>query len=422
MRALILSLLLPVVALGQNELWDDDDWGDEQAARSWSGFFEAGFGARLADDALIRSRNTLEDLRWRGESKWQPGRTTISLKADAGYDGIEDDWVLDVRDLTLAFSIGGDIDVKIGRQVQTWGTGDLVFLNDLFPKDFVSFFAGRDDEYLKAPGNSIRITRYAPLVNVDLTWTPVFEPDVYLTGERFSFFSPLAGGNVAPTPPLDAIEPDRKFRNGEVALRLFRTIAGREYALYAYRGFFKQPLALTPVLEASFARLNSFGASLRQPLGPGLFNAELAYYDSRDDRDGDDPLLPNGQLRVLVGYEWEARPRFTVGLQYYLEQTLDYGALLEQSAFRQFEPDEHRHLLTGRLTYRAGRDKFTWSLFTFVSPSDHDTYFRPVFSYRHSDTWSLTAGASLFGGRDPQTFFSQLQDASNAYLRIRYSY
>lgn len=413
MRIFFLLLLLPLVAFAQDDLWDDEDWGDEQAGRNWSGFLEAAFGSRLDKDALIRSRNTLEDLRWRAESKWLPGKATIGLKADAGFDGIEDDWFIDIRDLHIAFAIGNDVDVSIGRQIQTWGTGDLVFLNDLFPKDFVAFFAGRDDDYLKAPGNSIRITRYSPVVGIDLSWTPVFEPDVYLNGERFSFFSPLAGNNIAPRPPLAADEPSHSLANGELALRLFRTVAGREYALYAYRGFFKQP---------TFAPLQSIGASVRQPLGRGLFNAEVAYYDSRDDRSGTDPLLPNEQLRFLLGFEWEARPRFTVGLQYYLEKTFDHDALLDNSPFPQYEPDEYRHLLTNRLTYRAGRDRFTWSLYTFFSPSDHDAYLRPVFNYRHSDTWSVTSGANLFGGRDRHTFFNQLQDASNAYLRVRYNY
>lgn len=422
MRLWPLIFLLPVALHAQDDMWDDDDWGDEDQGTVWSGYLEAAFGTRFDHDPLVDERNTLEDLRWRVESEWQRGRAKIGFKADASYDGIENKWGADVRDLTVAMSFGDSVDIKIGRQVQTWGTGDLVFLNDLFPKDFVSFFAGRDDEYLKAPGNAIRATRFSPAVNIDFVWTPVFEPDIYLTGERFSFFSPLAGSNVAPSPPLSADEPDSSFSNGEFALRLFRTIAGREYALYAYHGFFKQPTALTSSLQATFAPMTSLGASLRQPLGPGVFNAELSYYLSRDDRSGNDPLVPNDQLRVLFGYEWEARPNFTVGLQYYLESTLDHKELLDNSTSPPFEPDEHRHLLTNRLTYRAGRDKHTWSLFTFYSPSDSDFYLRPVYTLRHSDQWSVTAGANLFGGDDEHTFFRQLEDASNAYLRIRYHY
>lgn len=420
MKAWPLLLLVPALLNAQDDPWGDEDWDEEEAGIVWNGFIEAGLGTRFSDDPLLASRNTLEDVRWRFETEWQPTGYQVSLKAEAGYDGIENEWVADLRDLSVSFRLGQDTDIAVGRQVQTWGTGDLVFLNDLFPKDFQSFFSGRDDEYLKAPGNAIRVTRYSDKVNADFVWTPLFEHDIYLTGERYSFFSPLAGANVAPR--FTALEPDESLSNGEFALRLFRTVEGREYALYAYRGFFKQPNALTSSLQATFAPMSSIGASFRRPLGPGLLNTEMSYYSSRDDGPGVDPLLPNDQLRFLAGYEWEAKPNFTVGLQYYLEWTLDHDELIANSPFPQFEPDERRHLLTNRLTWRAGMDKYTWSLFTFFSPSDSDFYARPQFTYRHSDQWSFTAGGNLFGGSDAHTFFNQLQDATNAYVRVRYHY
>ncbi len=423
MNKLLLSLLfLPLVPMAQDDLWVDDDWDEEKTGPVWTGFVEAGFGSRFKRDPLLDTRNTLEDIRWRIESVWDFAASSVSLKADAGYDGIENDWYADIRDLSWSLRLGDSTDLKLGRQVQTWGTGDLLFLNDLFPKDFVSFFAGRDDEYLKAPGNAVRLTWFSSAVNVDFVWTPVFEPDIYLTGERFSFFSPFAGQNVAPRPPLSAIEPKRSFENGEFALRLFRTVEGREYAAYGYYGFFKQPTALTIDLLPTFAAMTAIGASVRQPAGPGLLNAEFSFYDSRNDRDGTDPLIPNSQFRFLTGYEWEAVTNFTVGLQYYLEWTLDHDALIANSPTPEFEPDEYRHIITNRLTYRAGRDKYTYSLFTFWSPSDRDIYLRPQFTYRHSDQWTLAVGGSIFAGDEPQTFFSQLEDASNLYVRLRYNY
>jgi hypothetical protein len=423
MHRLLLSLLfLPPVLLAQDDLWNDEDWDEQETGPVWTGFVEAGLGRRLNRDPLLDSRNTLEDMRWRIESAWDFAASSLSLKADAGYDGIESDWYADVRDLSWSLRLSDSTDLKLGRQVQTWGTGDLLFLNDLFPKDFVSFFAGRDDEYLKAPGNAVRLTWFGKAVNVDFVWTPVFEPDVYLTGERFSYFSPLAGENVAPRPPLSAIEPKESLENGEIALRLFRTVEGREYAAYGYYGFFKQPRALTTDLLATFAPLTAIGASVRQPTGPGLLNAEISFYDSRDDDDGMNPLIPNSQLRFLIGYEWEAVKNLTVGLQYYLEWTLEHDALITNSPTPEFEPDEYRHIITNRLVYRAGRDKYTYSLFTFWSLSDRDIYLRPQFTYRHSDQWTLTAGGSIFDGDDPHTFFSQLEDASNLYVRVRYNY
>jgi hypothetical protein len=431
---LLLSLIGLATAWPQDDAadadggWDDsgwdEDWDDSDgAARIFTGFFEAGVGSRWDTDPAVGSKATLQDLRWRVETEWLRDWGSLSLKADVLYDGVDDDALHgDFRDLTLALSPAENLDVKLGRQVLTWGTGDLLFLNDLFPKDFVSFFAGRDDEYLKAPSNSARFALYGDVVNMDFAWTPVYTPDEFLTGERFSFFFPLDGAIVAPVPPLAAVKPDKDLGNGEFALRVFKTLRGVEYAGYAYRGYFKQPNAFTDSLLPTFAPLTAIGASLRRTLGAGLINAEFSYYLSRDDRSGSNPLLPNDQLRLLVGYEREAITNLTVGFQWYLEWTQDYSSLLANSPFPQFEPEEQRHVLTNRLSYRALREKLTLSLFTFYSPSDRDFYFRPQVGYRYSDQFSLAAGANLFGGQEIYTFFGQLEDNSNIYARIRFNY
>ena len=113
----------------------------------------------------------------------------MALEGDALYDDYESEIEADIRELSIQGSPGSAVDLKVGRQVLTWGTGDLVFLNDLFPKSWVSFFSGRDDEYLKGPSDAARLTWYSDKINIDAVWTPRFEPDDYLTGARFSFFS-----------------------------------------------------------------------------------------------------------------------------------------------------------------------------------------------------------------------------------------
>lgn len=424
---LLLAISVPVVAVGQEDDewddWGDEDWNDAGAAGlEWTGFVEGAFGSRLDKDPQLGETQTLAEARIRVETEYAGENMTVGFKAEGWYDGYLDEADGEIRDATLAFSPTSSIDLKLGRQVLTWGTGDLLFLNDLFPKDWVSFFAGRDTEYLKAPSNAVRATWYTDTVNVDLVWTPVFEPDEYISGERFSFFSPFAGTRVAPKPPLKAIEPDDAFEDGEIAIRLFKTVKGIEYAVYAYDGFFHQPTALTSTLEPTFAPLTSLGASMRRPLMNGLFNVEAAWYASKDDRDGTNPLVPNDQLRLLLGYEREAVTNLTVGFQYYLEWTQDHGELVSNSLAPQFEPDEYRHVLTNRLSYRLKQDKLLLSMFTFWSPSDSDFYLRPVISYRYSDQWSFAGGMNLFGGSDDYTFLNQFADNNNAYVRIRFNY
>lgn len=401
----------------------DDAWGEETTEdMPFHGFVEAGFGSRLQSDSAVGRRTTLAETRFRGETELVRERWSLALKADLYADDVEAALDANVRELALVFAPAANVDIKIGRQVLTWGTGDFLFLNDLFPKDFVSFFTGRDDEYLKAPSNTVRASVFGKAINIDLAWTPVFADDRFLNGKRFSFFSAFAGGIVAPDPPLVAQKPGRSLGNGELAARLYKTANSVEYAAYVYFGFWKQPLGVTAQQTLFFPRLSVYGASLRRPAWGGIANFEFAFYDSRDDRSGDDPLVPNSQLRLLLGYERELVARLSLGLQLYGEWTSHHGRLLQNSLTPQFEAEQLRTLLTTRLNYHDARDRWQHSLFVFVSPSDSDYHLRPQVRYRMNDAWSFIGGANLFGGSKPYTFFGQLEDNSNIFARARYSF
>lgn len=401
------------------ELWEDD-WDDEPEGLVWTGFLELAAGVRT-DGGDDPTAATVGEARARTETEWLGDGYTASFTADLLRDEALNDTQVDIRELALQLPVGSALDVKAGRQVLTWGTGDLLFLNDLFPKDFESFFAGRDDEYLKAPSTALRLTAYHDWLNADLVWMPEFEPDDYLDGERFSFYDPAVGAIGVLDPPLDAAEPDG-LDSGEVALRLFKRAQATELAVYLYHGYFKQPTAVNDRGRPTFAPMNAYGASIRSPLGPGLVNAEVSWYASRDDGNGDDPRIPNSQARWLVGYERELVTNLTGTVQYYGERLADYDALRASHPAPEILPEEWRSLLTLRLNYRAMRDNLTAELFTFYSPSDEDYHLRPSVSYRTSDAWQISGGANLFGGDASHTFFGQLQDNSNVYLRVRRYY
>jgi hypothetical protein len=253
----------------------------------------------------------------------------------------------------------------------------------------------------------------------------VFEPDRFITGERLSYFDPSLPalvGRVSRDMPLQTLAPRRTFQNSELAGRLYRTIGSYEVALYGYLGFTKQPTAFDAHQGLpTFAPLHVFGASIRGSGLGGITYLEGAYYVAPDDRDGTDPLVPNEQVRVLVGHERELIPRLTWGVQYYLEWIQDHAALRAQSFWPTFEPSEYRHMVTSRFTYRLLQETLTLSLFGFASPNDGDVHLRPTLSRKWSDAVTISAGANLMWG-DEHTFFGQLQNNSNIYARVRYGF
>jgi hypothetical protein len=173
-----------------------------------------------------------------------------------------------------------------------------------------------------------------------------------------------------------------------------------------------------------------YGASVRAPLGGGLINVEGAFYDSFDDRAGTDPTTPNSQFRGLAGYERELFPKFQMGLQYYLEYTLKYDELTAASGpggtpgsyWPEYLPNRFRHLITLRLTQLLVMDNLELSLFTFFSPDELDTYIRPRVTYKIIEPLAIVVGANLMFGRYDYTFFGQLKENTNVYVRLRYSF
>ena len=78
-------------------------------------------------------------------------------------------------------------------------------------------------------------------------------------------------------------------------------------------------------------------------------------------------------------------------------------------------------MVTTRLTWRLMQDTLTLSLFGFIALEDNDTYWRPAVTRQWTDNVSVALGANVMTG-DQETFFGQLENNSNIYLRFRYSF
>lgn len=405
---------------------DSDEWGDDGGMPiEIHGFVEVEVGGRVVQDPVQPNDLLLNEARFRLDLARYMDRAELYFKGDFVADDIAADTSIDIRRAAILLRVAAWLDVTAGRQILTWGTGDLLFLNDRFPKDFVSFFIGRDDEYLKAPSNSLKMAFYSNPVNLDFVWTPTFTPDIYITGERLSFYSPFKPGITSADEmggPLDAELPAQTWENGEFAGRLFRTLKGYELAVYGYYGFTNQPAAIdTANMMLGFAPLAVYGASARGNIFGGIGNIEGAYYDSIDDRDGTNGDIPNSQIRGLAGYERELFADFSTGLQYYVEWILDYDAFVTNALGTAFVTDEVNHLMTLRLTQRLMQQTLTLSLFGYYSPNERDGYIRGVVIRDWSDAITITAGANVWWGEE-DTQFGQLTDNSNVYVRARYGF
>jgi len=394
-----------------------DTYGIELA-----GFGETRWGARLVDDAHEKDFSIGEarlQLELNRDFDW----FLLKFKGDLLADAVMDEVDADIRDLSLLFSPTDNMDVQLGRMVSTWGTGDLIFINDLFPKDWQSFFIGRNDEYLKQASNSIKTGIFIGDYALDLVYTPLFQGSEYVSGERLSYYNPMAGEIVGRNMVMDDSKPDRWFSDGEIAGRLSRQFGGVEVALYGYSGFWQEPEGFDGENgRAVYPRLNVWGASIRSPLLGGIGNIETGYYDSIHDDNGHNPDIRPAEYRFLAGFERELARELTGGFQYYLEKINNFDNYEQSIPPDVHGRDKYRHLLTARFTQLLMEQNLILSLFIYYSPSDNDGYVRPKFSYKLNDNWLLDGGFNLFMGKHDYTFWGRFQDNTNAYAGLRWSF
>ena len=393
---------------------------DSLSQAEWHGFVEGRLGARTGRDPCEEDLS-LAEARARGELSTYNSLLEFTWKGDFNVDGVLGDARYETRELWLFSRPLDFLDLKAGRQVLTWGTGDLVFLNDLFPKDWQSFFTGRDKEYLKAPSDALKISLFSQAVNVDAVYTPQFNPDRRVSGERLSYWSQKLGrlsGREAVECPA---QPGDWFEDDEIALRLYKNVNNYELAAYAYNGFWKTPAGGNALGVLIYPRLNAYGASARGAIGPGIANLEFVYYESPQDESGANPLINNDEFRCLIGYTMDLARNLNASLQYYQEWLMDYEAYLDGTAPGRVR-ERDRHVITLQLTQLLMNQNLTATLASYYSPSDEDVYLRPQLLYKCSDRLTMETGANLFAGRKTHTFFSQFRNNANIYACVRFGF
>lgn len=397
-----------------------------------SGFWEVRFGMRTQNDPNEKEAS-IGETRLQLQLEQPIKQAIFKLTSDFLYDPVlsnqyevrleEGEGFIDLREASLLLRPIDFIDIKIGRQILTWGTGDLIFINDLFPKDWNAFFIGRNTEYLKAPSDALKASFFSANVNLDIVYTPRFDHDRFIDGKRLSFFNTSFARRTGRDAEVKTERRDAWFKDNEIALRFYQNLKGLELALYAYQGYWKSPGGLNSASNlATFPKLSVYGGSVRGSLGSGIAHLELGLYDSEDDPKGKNPLIRNSEFRVLLGYEQEVIRDLTATFQYYLEQILDYSNFRRNLPNGSPVADKNRHVLTLRLTQLLMSQDLRLSLFTFYSPSDKDAYLRPKLHYKIDDAWSGEIGGNIFIGKEDHTFFGQFEKNNNVYAGLRMSF
>jgi len=421
MRWATATMVISVLALSGPVLSQElgDAWGADAES-----FLLGTYSRRTSGETPEGHKFLLAEERLRLDlSVWSENiEAEARVKLDGVHDSIDGEFDIDLREAYLDYS-AGNLDLRLGRQIATWGVGDLLFINDVFPKDWVSFFSGRPLEYLKLGVDGARVNYSTSALNVEFMIVSDFRPDTLPTPSRFFLHDDFSG--IA---ERMQVHPDTGLDNPELALRLYRRIGGFDASAYAYRGYWRSPgqepddYDVPTQVTYFFPRLSVYGVSAQGQAMGGILSLEGGYYDSRDDDAGVNPAIANSEVRFLLGYQRQLAEDFTIGVQYYAELMMDFGAYERTLPTVSTPRNKYRDIATVRLTRFLKHQTWMLSLFAFYSPADQDYLLQPQLDYKVSDAFSATLGANLFGGEKQTTFLGQFDRNDNLYMTLRFDF
>lgn len=307
------------------------------------------------------------------------------------------------------------IQLRAGRQMITWGTGDMLFINDVFAKDWNAFFGGMPMDFLKRPTDAIKFDFYPDNTTIE-TVIARFDEDHLPEMRRFELKSPLF------EPPIISESPDDDL---EYAGKLSSSVSGWDVSTYASRSYWRraayQPTITEQGTSVTFPRLNTYGASLTGQIKNGVFNLEAGYYDSRDDVSGSNPFIQNSQTRLLTGYNRQLWKDSTLGVQFYIEHMENYSAYRATAPSSTAASAEWNRIATLRFTQFLMHQTLTVNVFSYWGLSESDRFLQSTLRYAFNDNLWGEIGTNIFSGNS-QGMFGAFNHNDNLYLTLRLAY
>jgi hypothetical protein len=387
-----------------------------------------------ADLGLTDSRSSFT-----GEVSAYAGQASAFVSLSAEYNAVspDDRTGFSLGEAWMDWSAGG-FQLRLGRQLLSWGAADGLILTDVVCPQNLSAYAGLDFAGSRLPVDGLKLGYSFQSFAAEAVWLPLFTP-ARLPGRENPLYRVLypesieRGGTVLPVNIGDAVLP-RTIADGEYGLRLSAYTPALDFSVMAFYGWNDTPYAEKTIVfsEASvpaglellpeYDRTITAGTDASVPLGEVLLRMEAAWTGGgRYDRSAaetaaafsagqNDSPVEKHRLKLLAGLDWNP-PGWTLFAQYYedlLPDAYDGGTA---RAWR-------KNALTLRIAKAFFRKTLNLSAWCYLDLHDFDTAGSVSAAYALTDNLEFSLGSDFFtGGIDGRGTYAAYKDLSCVWVK-----
>lgn len=330
---------------------------------------------------------------------------------------------------------GSFYDLRIGKQIVTWGTGDNINPTDnLNPWDLGRKTPFSEPAEKKLPVNMVNAKFYlGGFTTLNAIWVPDFHPfrlpDTSVWNMSRTLPQPTTPPNVLVTgfaSPGDPIEPANTLENSEYALKFASTFAGVDFSASYFHGWENFP-TLHPKMQIDSVNAQGQGFATITPMqryhsidvlggdfatsiaGIG-FRGELGYFMT-EDTDEEDPYISDPYLFYVFGMDYTFRNGLYVNAQYSEGVYRKFGIQADQGDDR---------MVNLGFTYDVN-DYNSMEIGSMYLIEDENYVLQPKYIRTIGNAVDLTVGAFIIGGNSAE-HFGAFRSNDLVYAELEYSF
>lgn len=320
---------------------------------------------------------------------------------------------VELREIYLEGSPFGNLDIKLGKQIVSWGVANSLRVVDVLNPTDSREFGMTDLEDVRLPIAMTKLDYY--IGDLKLEAVAVHEIKFNKSAVFGSDFNPS-------TQKINEVIPESSAENTEYGLALIGTFSGWDASLHWAQYFddtahFKI-LGAVPTLEQRHSRLTMGGVTLSIPSGNFIWKAEAAKLQGMEFALVTDKTF--SRTDVLVGSEYSGWSDTSLILEFGIQHLNDFDVKLEESPDSQLEDriattvsfmqdyiNQTLHLsLVGMMIGKSGQD---------------GGLNRMSLEYDVMDAFSVTGGVMLYQPGE-NTYFQSLNENDRIFFEARYSF
>lgn len=311
-------------------------------------------------------------------------------------------------------------DLRVGRQIIIWGQADGLTVTDIIsPKDYSEFLA-RDFDDMRLPVEAVKAHFLSEYVTVEGIWVVIFKESVLPSAGNPWATGHESGLNV----DVNRIEsPELRIGNSEAAAKISLFPPGFDLSFSFFYTWDDVPVMHNKTInggdldvDLKYHRLMFAGLDFSVPLGECVLRGEGAYFHDKyieTVAEETDPLKRD-LVKALVGLDWSPGDNWTISVQFLEAYILQYRKRMSE--------DEHSMTATLQVSKKLLRETLELSAMIYFGINDLDMFCRTYIDYALTDELHASIGVDGFTGKDRKGQYSQYEDNSEIWAKIKYSF